>query len=59
MGGRGGVFRTLSNFAASTDRGAKSAATWQPSCQKGFEESGSGRKILDPSPAFSHKKTTW
>jgi len=23
-------------------------ATWQPSCQKGFEESGSVRKILDP-----------
>ena len=24
-------------------------ATWQPSCLKVFEESGSGRKFLDPS----------
>ena len=27
-------------------RGGKSAATWQPSCQKVFEESVSGRKFL-------------
>ena len=33
-------------------RGGKSAATWQPSCQKVFEESGSGRKFLDPSPVL-------
>ena len=36
-------------------RGAKSAATWQPSCQKVFEESDSERKfwILFPfSPAI-------
>ena len=37
--------------------GAKSAATGQPSCQKVFEESGSGRKFLDPSPVFSNKQT--
>ena len=33
-------------------RGAKSAATWQPSCQKVFEESGSDRKFLDLLPHF-------
>ena len=37
-------------------RGGKSVATWQPSCQKVFEESGSGRKFLDPSPLLSHKQ---
>ena len=30
-------------------RGGKSVATWQPSCQKVFEETGSDRKFLDPS----------
>jgi len=39
-----------------SSRGAKSEATWQPCCQKAFVELGSGRKILDPSPAISHKK---
>ena len=43
----------LPSSAQAPTRGAKSAATWQPSCQKAFEESGSGRKFLDPSPAFS------
>ena len=37
-------------------RGGKSVATWQPSCQKVFEESGSGRKFLDLSSALSHKQ---
>ena len=37
------------------NRGAKSVATWQPSCQKVFEESGSGRKFLDS----SHDQTIW
>ena len=30
----------------------KRVATWQPSCQKVFEESGSDRKFLDPSLAL-------
>ena len=34
-------------------RGAKSVATWRPSCQKLFEESASGRKFLDHSPTLS------
>jgi len=33
-------------------RGGKSAATWQPSYQKVFQESGSGRKFLDPITHF-------
>ena len=37
-------------------RGGKSAATWQPSCQKVFEESGSGRKFFDFLTALSHNK---
>ena len=37
-------------------RGGKSVATWQPNCQKVFEESGSGRKFLDLSSILSHKQ---
>ena len=40
-------------------RGAKSAATWQPSCQKVSDESGSDRKFLDLSPALSCNRTIW
>ena len=40
-------------------RGAKSAATWQPSCQIVYKESGSGRRFLDPSPTLSHHQTIW
>ena len=40
-------------------RCAKSVATWQPSCQKVFEESGSDRKFLDLSPALSCDRTIW
>ena len=32
-------------------------ATWQSSCQKGFEESGYGRKFLHPSPGLSLDQT--
>ena len=44
---------------AASGRGAKSAATWQPSCQKVFEESGSDRKFLDLSPILSCNLTIW
>ena len=40
-------------------RGAKSAATWQPSFQKVFEELDSDRKFLDLSPALSCDRTIW
>ena len=40
-------------------RGAKSVATWQPSCQKVFEGSGSDRKFLDLSPILSCNLTIW
>ena len=55
-GGASGASRgyVLTNCAP---RGGKSVAIWQPSCQKVFEESGSGRKFLDPSPALSHTQT--
>ena len=45
----------LGNFC----RGGKSVATWQPSCHKVFEESGSGRKFLDPILLLSHKQAIW
>ena len=34
-------------------RGAKSAGSWDPRCQKVFEESGSGRKFWTISTHFS------
>ena len=37
-------------------QGGKSVATWQPSCQKVFEESGNGRKVLDLFPHFFTSK---
>ena len=37
-------------------RGRKSLSTWQPSCQKVFEESGNGRKVLDLFPHFFTSK---
>ena len=40
-------------------RGAKSAATWQPSYHIVYEESGSDRKFLDPSHTISHHQTIW
>ena len=40
-------------------KGAKSAAKWQPSCQKVFEELGSGRKVLDPFCALSCDQRIW
>ena len=46
-------------FSMTPPRGGKSAATWQPSCQKVFEESGSGRKFLDHSPALSLDLIIW
>ena len=45
------------NQAKLLGRGGKSAATWQPSSQKVFEESGSGRKVLNPSSALSPDQT--
>ena len=40
-------------------KGAKSATTWQPSCQKVFEESGTDRKFSDLSHTFSYDWTIW
>ena len=44
-----GYFFKAKKYVKRHNRGTKSTATWQPCCQKGFEESGSGRKFLDPS----------
>ena len=41
-------YKTVLSHCAPQD--GKRVATWQPSCQKVFEESGSDRKFLDPSP---------
>ena len=48
-------YKTVLSHCAPQD--GKRVATWQPSCQKVFEESGSDRKFLDPSPALFHKQT--
>ena len=37
--------------------GGKSVATWLPRWLKVFEESGSGRKFMDPSSALSPDQT--
>ena len=55
-GGASGANRCYVLTHCAPQRG-KSVATWQPSCQKVFEESGSDRKFLDPSPALFHKQT--
>ena len=40
-------------------RGAKSMAIWQPSCQKVFKESYSGRKFWDPTLTLSCNQAIW
>ena len=59
------VTRTLQNhsfkfkYVSAQFQSLQSVATWQPSCQKVFEESGSGRKFLDLSSALSQKQAIW